>query len=310
MHPELARFASTQYGVFLAGQALVVGYSRDQIARMVRTGVWTRLHRGVYADAAWLERQDPPAVHLAHARGLQLQMGAQIAWSHRTAAIAHGLPLLHRIPELPELTVERGHRRTAPGARLFANAMKDGHTTRTSGNARLTTVARTISDIARVHGSMAAMVSGDHAVRHGLLAENEVAIVLRDCKMWKGIPRFKDVLPLLDGRSETPGESVSRWQIVSHGLLRPELQFEIVIRGRRFRTDFAWPSLRLIGEFDGRVKYGTANDLFAEKLREDDLRGEGWRVVRWTWADLWGSPEPPFIAALRRAMADARSSAA
>ena len=39
-------------------------------------------------------------------------------------------------------------------------------------------------------------------------------------------------------------------------------------------------------EFDGRVKYATGDALWAEKQREDRIRGLGYEVVRLTWADL------------------------
>jgi hypothetical protein len=48
-------------------------------------------------------------------------------------------------------------------------------------------------------------------------------------------------------------------------------------------------------EFDGRMKYrlkpdGSARELedvlWAEKVREDDIRGEGHEFARVTWADL------------------------
>jgi hypothetical protein len=50
----------------------------------------------------------------------------------------------------------------------------------------------------------------------------------------------------------------------------------------------------VVGEFDGRVKYGRllrpgqdpGDAVFEEKRREDALRAEDWAVVRWTWADV------------------------
>jgi hypothetical protein len=47
-------------------------------------------------------------------------------------------------------------------------------------------------------------------------------------------------------------------------------------------------------EVDGKVKYADPNVdprevLWQEKLREDRIRGEGWQVVRLTWAHLQGS---------------------
>jgi hypothetical protein len=48
-----------------------------------------------------------------------------------------------------------------------------------------------------------------------------------------------------------------------------------------------------IVEFDGATKYGNADDLVAEKWREDDLRSRGYQVVRVgcrTW--ITRSPQP------------------
>ncbi|MGH3564545.1 MAG: hypothetical protein ACRDRH_00645 [Pseudonocardia sp.] len=60
------------------------------------------------------------------------------------------------------------------------------------------------------------------------------------------------------------------------------------------RVDFGWPGLRTVGEFDGRVKYGRllrpgqdpGDAVFEEKRREDLIRDEDLRVVRWIWNDL------------------------
>lgn len=54
------------------------------------------------------------------------------------------------------------------------------------------------------------------------------------------------------------------------------------------RSDFLWPAQRTIGEADGKGKYRTPEDLYAEKRREDQLRGLGFEVVRWGWADVAG----------------------
>ena len=38
------------------------------------------------------------------------------------------------------------------------------------------------------------------------------------------------------------------------------------------------------------MKYGSADDLVAEKTREDRLRALGLIVVRWTWDEIRTSP--------------------
>ncbi|MCW2782541.1 MAG: hypothetical protein JWR35_2990 [Marmoricola sp.] len=60
-------------------------------------------------------------------------------------------------------------------------------------------------------------------------------------------------------------------------------------------TDMAWPERKLLGEFDGKIKYGRllkpgqepGDVVFAEKRREDRLREiTGWQMVRLVWSDL------------------------
>jgi hypothetical protein len=75
------------------------------------------------------------------------------------------------------------------------------------------------------------------------------------------------------------------------------------------RADFGWVAHRVVGEFDGRVKYGRllrpgedpGDAVYREKLREDALRAEGITVVRWTWHDL--DDFAPIAARLHRALA-------
>ena len=71
------------------------------------------------------------------------------------------------------------------------------------------------------------------------------------------------------------------------------------MRGLVGYADFCWADARVIGEFDGRVKYldesylrgrSASDAVIAEKIREGRLRALGFRVTRWTWSDLH-SPE-------------------
>jgi hypothetical protein len=80
------------------------------------------------------------------------------------------------------------------------------------------------------------------------------------------------------------------------GLPAPVLQWDVYTAGGHWigRVDFAWPDLRTVAEFDGRIKYGRllrpgqapGEVVFAEKVREDALRDEDLGMVRWTWPDL------------------------
>jgi hypothetical protein len=99
-----------------------------------------------------------------------------------------------------------------------------------------------------------------------------------------------------DGRSESVGESRSRVLLHGLGLMPSTLQLEVCDSSGRLlgRTDFAWEDAGVVGEFDGRIKYGRllrpgqepGDAVFDEKLREDAIRDQDLGVVRWIWRDL------------------------
>ncbi len=104
----------------------------------------------------------------------------------------------------------------------------------------------------------------------------------------------------IDGVRESPGESASWAYFLAHRLPLPTCQAELRRPGGGFvaRVDFRWEHARVVGEFDGRLKYKEPEDVYAEKRREDDLRAIGERVIRWGAADLTG----PDLAARLRAL--------
>ena len=73
----------------------------------------------------------------------------------------------------------------------------------------------------------------------------------------------------------------------------PVLQCTHIAEGHEYRSDFDW-ECRLVGEFDGKVKYGRLRKpgetieqaVMREKEREDRLRSIGIMVIRWIWSDL------------------------
>ena len=159
----------------------------------------------------------------------------------------------------------------------------------------VTTLTRTVADLARTLPFEQAVAAGDRAAGRGL-DFGHLEDVLGCMQQWPGVRQARRVADFLDGRAGSVGESVSRVRIGELGLPAPVLQHEVYDADGTLigRVDFAWLERRTIGEFDGRVKYGALlrpdqrpeDVLFAEKLREDALRDAGWQVVRWTWADL------------------------
>src|SRR3954454_21949979 len=75
----------------LRRDAVGLGWSDDELARLVRRGDWTRLRRGVYLDGA-LPRS-LAARHRLLIRATLPRLGRAAVVSHQSAAILLGLPL-------------------------------------------------------------------------------------------------------------------------------------------------------------------------------------------------------------------------
>jgi hypothetical protein len=284
------------------------GWSDGELARLVRRGEWTRIRRGAYRDSP--RPAGPLAQHrLAVAATLAtLQRSAVV--SHQSAAVLHGFPLW-------EVALDRVHvTRRPPGWHdrsrtlcVHVARLRDDEVLQLAGMA-VTDPVRTALDLARSQPFEVAVVVLDGALRRGLITPDSLADRAFDIAGTRGSRAAARAVAFADGRSESVGESRSRVLLQRLGLPRPVLQREIATSAGRFigRADFAWERQRVVGEFDGRVKYGrfrrpgedAGDAVFREKRREDAIRDEGWSVVRWTWSDL---TDPTGLAGrLRRAL--------
>ena len=273
------------------------GYDPEELARMLRDGTMTRIRRGAYART--VDQDGEGTVDAKHRRLILAtvpQLDPQAVISHASAALLHGLPTWTEATARVHVTRNR-----RGGARRRALVEVHGaplHTVDLTliAGLKVTSLNRTVLDLARTLPWEQAVAAGDRALALGL-TKAELADGLQRMRGWPGIGSARRTVGFLDVRSESAGESVSRVRIHEAGLPAPTPQMEIVDSVGRFvaRVDFGWEEKRTIGEFDGKAKYGellkpgqTSRDaMVAEKRREDQLRDLGWRVVRWIWADLY-----------------------
>jgi hypothetical protein len=163
-------------------------------------------------------------------------------------------------------------------------------------NIPVTSLCRTVLDLARALPMTQAVAAGDRALALGL-SRYALEAGLVAMARWPGIRGARRTVEFLDLRSESAGESASRVRLVEEGLPRPEPQREIFGPDGRLiaRVDFYWEDQKTVGEFDGKIKYGRLlkpgkrieDVIFEEKVREDAVRDLGLQVVRWLWPDLY-----------------------
>ncbi|MDF8265527.1 type IV toxin-antitoxin system AbiEi family antitoxin domain-containing protein [Luteipulveratus flavus] len=146
-----------------------------------------------------------------------------------------------------------------------------------------------VVDVARDAGVLPGVVSADSALHQDLLTRAALADVIDALPRSHRIGRAARMFALMDGRSESAGESITRL-ILRRAGFDIEPQFRIEVNGRLIaRPDFRVRGTRLLIEFDGMVKYKGENGAKAlqeEKIREDMLRRLGWSFVRLIWPDL------------------------
>jgi very-short-patch-repair endonuclease len=213
--------------------------------------------------------------------------------SHRTAAALWELEIPMQDPDdrRIDLTVPSASRaESRADRRVYRCDVPPGAVAR-HGSMPVTTPARTWRDLAGVLQPGPLLAVTDQVLAR-LCTRDELAAELRHRPTGRGSARARLVLPLGDGRAESPMESVVRWLIHAAGLPAPVLQYRVLDAVGRFlgRADLAWPEHKLLVEFDGdghRERRVWVKDL----RRQNGLVIGDWRLLRFSSADVYGRPD-------------------
>lgn len=281
-------------GIVTAAELTAAGVHPGQIRRLIRGKVLAPLTRGVYAPAELAARQasDPAGAHLLQAAAVLARLGPGNAASHQTAAVAHGLDLLGRRPDRVHVTSApdgTGSRATRPGFHLHVASLPGSHVEPRQGML-VTSVARTVIDLARTSPFQAGVVTADSALRSKLASKQDLLSALAACVSWPGTQRARQVTLFSDARSESALESVSRVAFRDQGLPTPDLQVWVGDDEVIGRVDFLWPQHRTIAEADGLIKYSGPARALAQLQRDARLRDAGFEVVHFTWQEITRVP--------------------
>ena len=293
MNDELAALAAAQGGAFTRAQAEQCGYSEGAI-RGMRKREWLQLYRGVYAERTLVAamKEGSSERHVLQAAGRMLASDLGLVASHRTGALAHGLPLLGQPPTAPQVTQSprcTGDTSRSPG--LYVATLAEADRAIATGGVPVTSLPRTACDIARRNPFRDGVVVADAVLGRLVPAEDLLAVAQR-CADWPGGRRALQVVRFADGRADGPLESITRVAYAEEGLPAPETQVEIWSPEGQFLglVDFLFRAQRVIGEADGMGKYDADGALRAEKRREMGLRRCGFEVVRNVWDEVWSAP--------------------
>ena len=266
-------------GPFTFVEAQRAGLTRRQL----QGASWRRVGVGLYVWAGLTER---PALVLAT---VLRRLPATAAFSGRTAAWLHGLDLPPCDPI--DVTIPTGCGVSArSGVSVHRARLRDGDVVERRGMPA-TSVLRTLLDLCRRSPLMEAMVAVDTSLRKGLLD-------LAELRAQPGLGRAAE---LAEPKAESAMETRLRLLLVLAGLPRPEAQVPLHDANGRFvgRPDLYYRTHRLGLEYDG----GThRNSLVQDDRRQNRLLSAGYRLLRFTAADVHRAPDS-VVAQVRGALA-------
>ena len=235
-------------------EVLRTGWTDHDLRRCERRGELVRVRRGSYADPRVVTELDAEQRHRL-AVDVATRAPTPCVLSHASAAVLWGMPLV-------DVDLRRVHfiRPGAAGGRRSAarvdhgGALPAADITRRNG-ILVTTPARTLVDLARTDSPRASVVAADHGLHHRQTDPVALEEVLDRCSRMPGIGTGRQALRRVDGRSESPGETLTRLAVDGLGALDAQVE----LRGPRHRfvarVDLAVEDALTVIEFDGRQKY-------------------------------------------------------
>lgn len=284
-------------GVALRREMVAFGVTDRELAASLRHGVLRRVRQGAYTTPDRWDVADDIARHKLRCTSVMRSMGDRVALSHTSALVMQDIPVWAANLEVVHVTrLDGGIGRTDAGVHHHEGIL--GTPTLVTTAAGLATPpARAVLEHGTLNSVESTLVSADGALSRKLCTDAELADQHLAMARWPGTQHLHVVVRLADGDAQSPGETRSRYLFWRHGLPAPVLQFEVYDETGLLigRCDFAWPEDRLLGEFDGRLKYGRGlapgqtveQAVFLEKRREDRLREmTNWSMVRLVWSDL------------------------
>ncbi|RWZ68508.1 hypothetical protein ELQ92_04675 [Labedella populi] len=278
------------------------GDSISDLDRSLRKGDLLSVAPGAYVDSRVWRELPPLRRHRLRVLASLERLHSDPTLSHFSAAAYWGLNIWQRWPATVDILVDnRAARSSGAFRRHTGNA--DRHETVHTGDFSVTTVAQTAVDIALIVPFAEAVVTMDSALYAGrdggpATTRDELREAAGRMQGVPGSRRAAAAVAFATPLADSPLESFSRVRIMEAGFAEPELQKEF--RGPdsfRAKVDFWWPDYGVIGEADGRIKYGAAPSpdgedarqaVIAEKNRENVLRRMSVGFARWEHRDVTG----------------------
>lgn len=282
----LSSLALSQDWLLTAAQLRGAGVHPSEARRQVISGRWVRVRRGIYLVepekarlmGAWVEAR---ALALRYPGAVVAGVSAARVWQ------------LKQVPGGPPEMVVR------PGAALAARAdLRPRQWELGAGDVQVvrgiavTTLARTLADLACTHDRLDVLPFLDAAVRAGRVTATEVLAIGRTVTGRPGASHVADLWGLVDGRAESGLESKVRLRCVDADLVPDAVQLEVRDTSGRLiaRADLGYRLRRrrrgwLLVEADGTEVHSAPAALYRDRRRSNDVSALDHVSLRFTTVD-------------------------
>ncbi len=276
----IAAAAAARHGIVTRAQLLQLGVTAREVDWRVERRLLLGVHQGVYRHAAapWTPKGGLLAAVLA--------CGPH-AVAHRSAATLHRLRDVP--PWRPEVTIPSTSLSLCHGVPRHRSDLLQPLDTTSIDRIPVTTLPRTLLDLgAVVPFEVVEKAAQDAMITSAVSAVELICVLERVGRGRRGTAALRAVV-----RSSLPPEGIeSRLELDLLRLVErcpvpaPVLQHPIVVDGRCFRLDAAWPDLLVAVEGDGRRWHSTRDELERDLTRARSITSAGWRHYRYGWTDV------------------------
>lgn len=286
-----------EHPVFLRREALEFGYNDRALSSALRDRQLHRIRQGAYTSYAVWQTASEEERHLFRCAAVVLTHGRRVALSHTSAALVHGLRLHEAdLTRVHVTRLDQGAGYTTSDI-VYHEGLWTPDDVFQTDDLLLTSPARAALESASLQGIPQGLVTLDSALDLDLADEADLSREFKFMLQWPHTQHLQVTVRLTRRGAQSHGESLTRHMFWTQHVPEPQLQFHVydengILIGI---TDFAWPDYGVLGEFDGRIKYGRLlkpgdsieEVVFREKQREDLLREvTGCFMVRFIWKDL------------------------
>ena len=275
---RIAAAALDRHAVLSAAELDALGVTRDQQRYRARRGRLHRLYPGVYAVGHML------LTPRGRWRAAVLACGPEAVLSHRSAAAFWGIRQTGRRDI--DVTTPRRSREGHAGIDLHRVRSLDPRDATVVDHIRITTVARTLVDLADVLDDTALEKAINESEIGRLLDVGAITDAVGRANGRRRARRLLDLLgdpaPPLQSELERRFFELCR----TAGVPLPQTQVPI----GPYVVDFFWPEHRVVVETDGARVHNTRRAFERDRIKAADLAVLGLTLVPVTWRRMMREP--------------------